>query len=74
MSRRARNYVPPNGAMWRAAAYNEAGECVRSIGPYATRGPAMTARGSLKRPGLRVLVECCWPAWYPERGTEVRDG
>jgi hypothetical protein len=72
MTSRARNYVPPYGTMWRAAAYNEVGECVRAIGPYATRGPAMSARGALKRAGLTVVVESCYPFWVADRETEVK--
>lgn len=72
MSSRTRNYVPPNGVMFRAAAYDKAtGECVRSAGPYSTRGPAMAARSWLWRPGRRVVVESCQPVWQEIDGTEL---
>lgn len=72
MSSRTRNYVKPAGVMFRASSYDvETGWCVRSAGPYSTRGAAMRQRRTLRRDGVRVVVEVCIPTWVEVNGTEL---
>ncbi|MFG3715822.1 hypothetical protein [Micromonospora sp. NPDC047730] len=70
MSSRTRDYVGPNAPMYRAAAYNAEGVCVRAHGPYATKGAASRQRPRPPRGGV-VRVEECFPIWAPVEGTEV---
>ncbi|RLK22659.1 hypothetical protein DER29_0497 [Micromonospora sp. M71_S20] len=72
MSYGTRDYVKPGAPMYRAAGYDAAGNCVRSVGPYATKGAAMGQRGTVRgRAVVRVCVEVCEPSWAPIPGTEV---
>ncbi|SCL32923.1 hypothetical protein GA0070616_4590 [Micromonospora nigra] len=70
MSSHTRAYVAPNGAMYRAAAYDAAGNCVRSVGPYTTKGAAARQRPRPPRGGF-VRVEVCQPVWNVVPGTQV---
>ncbi|MEV1157752.1 hypothetical protein AB0J27_20370 [Micromonospora chokoriensis] len=71
MSIRSRNYVPAGAPMYRAAAYDAAGNVVSVAGPYATRGAAAGQRRSVGGRVVRVCVEVCHPTWAPVEGTEV---
>ncbi|TDC35714.1 hypothetical protein [Micromonospora sp. KC213] len=70
MSHRVRNYVGPGDPMYRAAVYDARGVCVRSHGPYATKGAAMGQRPRAPRGGV-VRVEVCQPVWDAVPGTEI---
>lgn len=72
MSSRTREYVTPNGPMFRAVGYNAEGVAVAAAGPYATRRPAAAMRASMWRRGVvRVRVEICEPVWAVVSGTEI---
>lgn len=62
MPRDGRNYVGPDGAMYRVAAYDIQGVCIAALGPYAT---VRAARGQRKgwRTRYRVAIEMCCPLW-----------
>jgi len=73
VSYRSRDYVPPDGVMFRAVGYDSAGRAVAAAGPYATRGPATARRAAMwhRRGVVRVAVEVCRPAWETVPGTEI---
>jgi hypothetical protein len=75
MSYGTRNHVRHGEPGYLAVAYDAAGKMVGSMGPYATRGPAMAQRRHLlhhwRGNAAMVRVEVATPAYEPIEGTEL---